>query len=752
MNKVYTLLLVLLGLTLSTLQLQADEWTYDFENFAKISGGKGGKSAIDVTIDGLSWHMYGVTNCGGHWSDWKRGEQSLKLFGENNSGATEMTQVTLMTPRDIGRFKFWARANERWMGEGTQVAWIVQWSDNGSNWVTAGDPFKPGSEPEEIVREINRENVQVRIVREDYLTYDFANPSSPFAYLWHLDDMTITDVTGDINEVSLSSSVGSELDFGEMNLGETVSKGFTLTYSGLADAKPTLTLQGDNADAFTISRQETIATGQDSVIIACKAMRRGAHSAFVEASYGDLKTTIQLKALGKKEDSDKKFSGGDGTEQNPYLITSPEDLMELSEEVEMNKNPYEGAYFKMTNDISMDGVKSFRPIGNDWGRETSDPTRIRPFSGIFDGGGFAVKNLEVNWPKHMFGGLFGIVKNATIKNLTLSKSSIFGGAGLGAIVGVSLGSFSLENCHTTADVTVWTNTMYVGGIIGGALFPDASKTSRITSCTNAATVNGELGGTGGIIGCASQANLLIERCGNYGQITDQNSSLGGIVGVASDVTHITDCFNAGIIDCVNQQSAQGTAAGGILGEWQISNKVTGDLVISISNCYNIGRAKKLDETFHPIYNPLNADNIDRVKLSNNYYSREVNDMAYDQDLDSEHASYAVQEVSLAEMKTDPFLVRLNPTHNVWCFLPEVNNGFPVPQGDGSPRGIELPQVALDVQLYIVDGRLVVEGDYTAIYLYDLQGMQIDPTQPIARGAYLARLVVGDVEATYKLLY
>ena len=312
--KQFYFLLCLLGLLSLSTQLQADDWTYDFEDFAKQSNGEGALTPMDVTLNGLEWHLCGVTNSGGHWSDWKNGESSLKVFGQVYSSAKEMTNITLVTKRDLGTLKFWVRSNERWSGDGRQISWIIQWSADGETWVTVGDPFVPTDEPSEVTREINQKSAQLRIVREDYQTYDYTKPTEPFANVFHLDDMTITDIGEVPPAPTLTTTAGSEIDFGEITLGESVEKRFTISYGGLT-VKPTLTLTGDQATSFTIAQQETKGEGEDEIKIVCKAMQRGNLNAAVEITYGSLKISVQLKAVGKKENPGRLYSGGNGTER-----------------------------------------------------------------------------------------------------------------------------------------------------------------------------------------------------------------------------------------------------------------------------------------------------------------------------------------------------------------------------------------------------------------------------------------------------
>lgn len=742
--KQFYFLLCLLGLLSLSTQLQADDWTYDFEDFAKQSNGEGALTPMDITLNGLEWHLCGVTNSGGHWSDWKNGESSLKVFGQVYSSAKEMTNITLVTKRDLGTLKFWVRSNERWSGDGRQISWIIQWSADGETWVTVGDPFVPTDEPSEVTREINQKSAQLRIVREDYQTYDYTKPTEPFANVFHLDDMTITDIGEVPPAPTFTTTAGSEIDFGEITLGESVEKRFTISYGGLT-VKPTLTLTGDQATSFTIAQQETKGEGEDEIKIVCKAMQRGNLNAAVEITYGSLKISVQLKAVGKKENPGKLYSGGNGTEQDPYLISSVEDLFELSNEVEMNQNTYEGTYFKMTADISLADAKSYRPIGNDWGRDKDDPTRIRPFSGVFDGDGHAITDLNVEWADKMFSGLFGIVKNATIRNLTLSKSKIYGSACLGGLVGVVMGSISMTNCHTTSDVTIWTNKFYAGGLIGGLLFPDNTKKSHIFFCTNSATVKGELGGIGGLIGSAGLNNLFITRCGNYGNISDRNSSVGGIVAQVTKGTTIIDCFNVGSIEALDTQNAENTHSGGIIGTAELEEGR-----ITIANCYSIGTSNKRSPIFHPIFDMRSL--FGQVEMVNNYYSSEVYGETYDQDLTGDDAKYAAIDVSLEEMKTEAFLKKLNDGRDAWCFVSGVNNGYPVPN-DSHAEAVDDPSKALsNLTVKIVAGYLVVEGDYSDINLYNIYGVQLDPTALLERGVYVVRASIGGQSAVYKLIY
>ena len=98
------------------------------------------------------------------------------------------------------------------------------------------------------------------------------------------------------------------------------------------------------------------------------------------------------------------YSGGNGTENNPYLIFSNADMVTLAVAVNNGTDYSQGKYFLLTQNLS--GINTV--IGN----STSGDTKA--FQGIFDGGGYT---LEVNYLNSII-GIFGNANGATIKNMT----------------------------------------------------------------------------------------------------------------------------------------------------------------------------------------------------------------------------------------------------------------------------------------------------------------------------------------------
>ena len=148
------------------------------------------------------------------------------------------------------------------------------------------------------------------------------------------------------------------------------------------------------------------------------------------------------------------FSGGNGTENNPYLISSLADLEQLRNDVN-GGNGYDGKYLKVTKDITLSDNRT--PIG-----ET-----VNQFRGTFDGDGHNISGLKIYHTDHqLYDGLFGCVKNATIKNVNLTNVSIRSEHDIiGALIAEAYET-QISNCTVQGNMEVGGIGVHVGGIIG----------------------------------------------------------------------------------------------------------------------------------------------------------------------------------------------------------------------------------------------------------------------------------------------
>lgn len=314
---------------------------------------------------------------------------------------------------------------------------------------------------------------------------------------------------------------------------------------------------------------------------------------------------------------DSPFAGGNGTAEEPYQVSTLEQLNEVRNYLDKS--------FIQVNDIDMTAATAEGGIywndGNGWipiGDSTS------PFCGVYDGNNYNITGLYCQSDD---AGLFGYAGNMVIRNVNLtvnvigtksraaavlaycypegvvsnciSKGSIvstLSGSIVGGIVAHGKG-VAIDHCLNYASVR---GTDYVGGIIGAANYND---TSNITQCYNAGDVEGD-NYIGGIVGQWSGGQISF--CGNVGIIiTPRKSSytayIGGIVGEFSDSKSIVKyldegnvicCFNTGTVTAnINPQGSASSSKYCAIGVGGIIGVGAG---ITIKDCFNMGRLKSLD--------------------------------------------------------------------------------------------------------------------------------------------------------------
>ena len=278
------------------------------------------------------------------------------------------------------------------------------------------------------------------------------------------------------------------------------------------------------------------------------------------------------------------FSGGDGSEDNPYLISSADDFMAIATlanaAAEAGGNGYNadakrtffgsaGVHYKQTGNIDFENA-TLTPIGNvssaGNANNASSPTG-NAFSGTFDGGNHTVKNFTANVTVADNGvyGLFGYVQNATIKNLSVEADLTLKAAATadaGVLAG-TVASSTIENVTVQATLTVpgaaEDNKRFTVGGIAGFVFGTPDAPSLIKDCTVTATATVESGKNtkngatcvhyGGIVGFSTTASgvteiaCTLDHCVNNGTITAKSGRSAGIVAAANLATLIRNCVN-----------------------------------------------------------------------------------------------------------------------------------------------------------------------------------------------------------------
>ena len=171
------------------------------------------------------------------------------------------------------------------------------------------------------------------------------------------------------------------------------------------------------------------------------------------------------------------FNGGTGTEADPFIIATAEQLAYFRNEVDAG-NTFEGKYVKLNANINLNNI-NFDPIG--WGYDYDGFTEGgKTFNGIFDGNNKTIFGLyqngwdldpdKTNYSNYTYsmagGGLFASVVDATIKNLTISGADIvFECIDMGVVAGYAQGKCTFDNI-SIINCTIQNYNRYTGGVVG----------------------------------------------------------------------------------------------------------------------------------------------------------------------------------------------------------------------------------------------------------------------------------------------
>ncbi|HCF82743.1 MAG TPA: hypothetical protein DER68_01885, partial [Ruminococcaceae bacterium] len=275
------------------------------------------------------------------------------------------------------------------------------------------------------------------------------------------------------------------------------------------------------------------------------------------------------------------FANGDGSQDNPYQISSGAELAYLAQQVNDNAKTYEGKNFQLTADIDLGG-KEWTPIGTSY------------FEGIFDGGGHKIHNFTINSDRQKV-GLFGI-NYGTIKDLAV-EGNVSGKIYVGGICGYNRGT--IEGCSFKGEVSGTSER--VGGI-SGSNAKSGIYNGKVERCAADGTVSGN-DNVGGI--CGDNNGGTIKNCFNSSDVMG-NDYVGGIIGAsASPSSEASYCISIGDV------SGSGKDVGGICGHAINAEKIN----TNVNHCYYDGNAC---DAARPIGN-----NTDNVSIDNSNYVYKV---------------------------------------------------------------------------------------------------------------------------------
>lgn len=256
------------------------------------------------------------------------------------------------------------------------------------------------------------------------------------------------------------------------------------------------------------------------------------------------------------------YSGGSGTKDDPWKISSVKDLQLLANTINDGNaaefdadctdtgdgipGNYHGYYFKQTTDLDLCSIENWDPIGYSGGCY---------FAGHYDGDGYTISNATCAGKNDDDGfataGIFGWVAFGSVKNLTVKNADFL----------------------ATGD----NNMSYAGGVLAVAYNCTVENCSVYNSKIESRRAPNENSNyAGGITGIASDSSF--EKCASVKNTIRHGSFGGGFIGSLDkkmgEDSKFTNCYVANcIVTGCSDTASNNTLSGGFLGAFMDGNAI-----------------------------------------------------------------------------------------------------------------------------------------------------------------------------------
>ena len=332
------------------------------------------------------------------------------------------------------------------------------------------------------------------------------------------------------------------------------------------------------------------------------------HSIRVTGRISGIKDSDDLPVKDFDFSFDTIYYTGNGTEDNPFLISSAEELDNIRYLKYGNGGSNETIpFFKQIQNIDLSNYGQYYDNGKGW-KPIQNNDDEEAFFGYYDGNNYKITNLYINRPSE-YVGIFKDIRGKIINiGVEISSRGI-----TGSVAGGISGSICFAYGYGQNDIDSTVTNCWVKGNgviscsqIGGGLF-GYFYNRKITNCYS--NINIESTGSndsciGGLIG--EYSNLLMVKCYSKGFL-NSNGSAGGLVGNNTEGCTIKSSFSNAIINCAKTGGGLVAysysasiyncyATGNVIGEGDSSCGRIGGLVGSsrvchIENSYSTGKVE-----------------------------------------------------------------------------------------------------------------------------------------------------------------
>lgn len=248
-------------------------------------------------------------------------------------------------------------------------------------------------------------------------------------------------------------------------------------------------------------------------------------------------------------------SGDANSADDPCVITTVDQLQEITGNL--------AGHYALGGDIDARAT-------SDW-NEGAGFSPIGSFSGSLDGRDFTISGLVIDRPGDMNVGLFSLLEDGILHDISLVEAQVTGGMFVGTLVGNMRGG-QISQVHVNADVI---GDGWVGGLVGslhaGGAVTESSAAGSVTGSEE--RVGGLVGQNGGTISYSFSLSTV-----------DARTAVGGLVGRSAGTIENSYSIVGSVADESTQISGatSGSHVGGLVG--------INDTNAVISNSYTVSFA------------------------------------------------------------------------------------------------------------------------------------------------------------------
>ncbi|MBR0080276.1 MAG: InlB B-repeat-containing protein, partial [Synergistaceae bacterium] len=276
---------------------------------------------------------------------------------------------------------------------------------------------------------------------------------------------------------------------------------------------------------------------------------------FVLAMTAGMLQGMTLTAWG----NEPAYSGGTGTQTDPYLISTVDDFKTLAQTVN-NGTDYSQKYFRQTASFDMNGVNDLSPVG----------TLEKPFAGNYEGDGFTISNATITGIQFSY------------QNYNMNVAGVFGAL----VGGGSISNLIIKNATITATAgTGGWDQAYAGGLVAFAEDCTITDCSVSNSTINANGSNIFAGAFVGFAGAENSEKTAFSECASENNTVKTMDYGGGFVGAivnntnSDDAISFTDCYSA------NNTADAGSHTYGTVGAFLGASQGESNGNVTAQNCF-----------------------------------------------------------------------------------------------------------------------------------------------------------------------